>query len=346
MSSLRSVQTAIPSFSYDLSDIEKAGTVWLEENPEQLQKFRRFLRSSTTGKRAFVIPSETLLNQNGERERAAKFREQAPLLANQSVRAALKESGVHPQEADALIFTSCTCPAIPSVDTEIVHEQGFRQNLRRLPIYQHGCAGGVVGLSIANQFASAGDIVVLNSTELCSLVFRPEDQHGAGLVGAAIFADGSATAIVTPDDSGLVFVKTQSHLVRGTGHLMGYDIQDNGPHLRLDKELPSSLAEHVPAIVDSFLAQEGLTRANIPWWLFHPGGAKILDALEAIFELRPEQSIFAREVLQNHGNLSSATVLYVIKEFFDRRVVRPGDYALLVGVGPGITIETILFQYR
>jgi alkylresorcinol/alkylpyrone synthase len=125
---------------------------------------------------------------------------------------------------------------------------------------------------------------------------------------------------------------------------MGYEIQDNGSHLLLDKELPKHLADWVPKLVDSFLAKHSLSRAEIPWWLFHPGGTKILDYLSSSLELKTDQARWAGEILETVGNMSSATILFVLQKFMNDRVSRPRDRIMIVGVGPGLTIELILAE--
>lgn len=201
-----------------------------------------------------------------------------------------------------------------------------------------------MGLSLANKFARHGQIAMLTSVELCSLVFQPTDVSPGHLVGAALFGDGAASALITPHDTGLRIVDTLSYLIPDTRHLMGYDILDTGMHLRLDKELPKNLALTVPDLVHGFLASHSLRAADINWWLFHPGGVKILGYLEQAFSLEARQCPWSRQVLREVGNLSSATILFVIKEFMDSQVAAPGDYALAVGIGPGLTIELILLQ--
>ncbi|MCB0358601.1 MAG: hypothetical protein KDD44_03170 [Bdellovibrionales bacterium] len=344
MTAILSVETALPEHRCSMADIEKAGESWLAPDSPDYALFLRFLRSSQTQTRHFVVPLEQMLQLPGEEARTALFREFAPALANQAVSQALAAAGHPAENVDTFVFTSCSCPAIPSVDTCVVEAQGFPRTVRRLPVYQHGCAGGVIGLQLAHRFAKGGERVVLSSTELCSLVFRANNHGGASLVGSALFADGAAAAVVTPADHGLVIQATQSYLLPNSGHLMGYDIHDDGPHLKLDKELPGALAEAVPGIVEAFLAKHELRRSDIDWWLFHPGGAKILDALEARLELESETCWFGRETLRRVGNLSSATILFVLRAFLDEAKHAAGDRALIVGIGPGMTVELILLQ--
>jgi alkylresorcinol/alkylpyrone synthase len=234
-------------------------------------------------------------------------------------------------------------PLIPAVDTYLVERMGFRPDVARVPCYQAGCAGGIWGLNMARLLTATYDRVLVVSTELCSLVFQPRNQSRGNLVGAAIFGDGSAAAVVTrSQDTGMTLLAHQSHLLPGTRYLMGYDIEDTGAHLRLDKELPSKLVDVVPGLVNSFLEKHGLSKEQVSWWLFHPGGTKILSFLDEVLALNSSQSVWSGEVLRTVGNLSSATILIVIERFLQSKTAKPGDLALVMGIGPGLTIELML----
>lgn len=346
MPAIKSVTTAVPEYRYGKEDIIAAGASWLHGNEEKRALFERFVRAAETDFRSFCVPIEEVLRLNGQRKRAAHFEELAPALASKPLERALHQAGISAKEVNTFLFTSCTCPLIPSVDALLVEAAGMERTVRRIPLYQHGCAGGMVGLSLAKRFAEFGENVVLTSAEFCSLVFQRADHSAGHLVGSAIFGDGSASVVVTPDDEGLVYLDATSHLLPNTRHLMGYDILDDGSHLRLDRELPKHLAEAVPQLVDSFLSKNGLTREKVKWWLFHPGGIKILNFLDEAFALKREQSRWAHEVLREVGNLSSASVLFVLERFLVDKDYSIGDTVLLLGVGPGLTIELTLFEIR
>ncbi|WKZ56709.1 MAG: 3-oxoacyl-[acyl-carrier-protein] synthase III C-terminal domain-containing protein [Bdellovibrionota bacterium] len=342
---IRSIGTAVPEHSYTPEEIARCTDNWLAHDPAKRAIFERFLSSTRTERRSFAIPVPEILSLNGLHGRAEHFEREGPKLGSQAVTRALTQAAVTPESVESFVFTSCSCPTIPSIDALILERVGMSRHTKRIPIYQQGCAGGVVGLGIASQLAHSGGAVLLNSVELCSLVFHSENPSSAELVGSALFADGAACAVVGAGESGLTFIAHQSYLLPNTRHLMGYDLFDDGFHLRLAKELPQSLSSAAPQLVRSFLAQHDLTPSSIPHWLFHPGGIRILELLESAFSLRPEQAPWAREVLQSCGNLSSATVLFVLERFLASAAPQKDDYALLVGVGPGLTLELILFRF-
>lgn len=345
MPAIRGVATALPDTEYNVDDINNIGTRWLSEHPEKLEQFRRFLRSSKNQRRYFSIDGDKILSLNGLKHRSELFEITGPRLGESALRSALCRANIEPKQISTHIFTSCTCPSIPAIDGVIIEKVGLLPTTKRAPIYQQGCAGGIVGLSLAAQMAKSGGSVALTSVELCSLVFHPSDSGTAQLVGAAIFGDGAGSVIVDDSDEGLVVVDSESFLVPNSRHLMGYDTLDDGFHLRLDRELPYRLAELAPQRVSQFLAKHKLTLSEIEHWLFHPGGIKILDSLEGAL-CAPHQAIWAREVLSEVGNLSSASVLFVLNRFLDSGVMKSGDNIVMLGVGPGLTIELILFQYR
>lgn len=344
MANIQRIETKLPQHCYNNQEVTAIGSQWLKNHPEQFELFSRFLTASHTGNRHFCIPADSCLALNGLASRAQAFEQHGPELGIACTKATLEKESLKPSAVDTFVFSSCSCPTIPSIDTSIAQHVGFKPTISRLPFYQHGCAGGMAGLSLANQFARQGQMVMLTSVELCSLVFQPTDISSAHLVGAALFGDGAASVLITPENTGLQIVDTFSFLIPGTRHLMGYDIFDTGMHLRLDKELPKNLALTVPDLVHGFLASHSLRATDINWWLFHPGGVKILSYLEEAFSLAPHQCPWSRQVLREVGNLSSATILFVIKEFMDSHISTPGDYALAVGIGPGLTVELILLQ--
>lgn len=346
MPSVSSIGTALPEYRYSLEQVRQIGKTWLADYPDKLELFDRLLVSSRSGSRSFVLPADKLLSLNGLQHRGELFEQAAPALGAQAIETALRQCRVDSRGISSLLFTSCSCPSIPSIDALIVEQAALRRTVRRIPIYQHGCAGGVVGLQLAAKLSGEHETVALASVELCSLVFQPGNPRPEQLVGSAIFADGAACAIISPEETGLVFRDSESYLVPESRHLMGYDLLDDGFHLRLDRELPQVLARTAPERVRQFLSRNGLAVEEIAYWLFHPGGMKVLDFLQSAFALRPEQSRWSRDVLCSVGNLSSATILFVLRNFLEEKVASPGDNIVMMGVGPGLTLELILFSWE
>jgi|688.fasta_scaffold388596_1 alkylresorcinol/alkylpyrone synthase len=346
MAFISTVKTATPEYKLSLNEVIQFGDLWLRERDDLRLLFERFVRSSNTRSRGFVLSFDELLNPPGFADRAARFEEYAPTLGSSVLTSALQTSTIPKESFSTLVYTSCSCPTIPSVDGVIIERAELPRTISRVPIFQHGCAGGVIGLALASKLADTQGPVALVSVELCSLVFQPKLPSLAELVGAALFGDGAAACLLTPfaDKDSLRIVDTESYLIPDSRHLMGYDLFDDGFHLRLDRELPNVLGSVTPTRVASFLSKHRLTSSDINYWLFHPGGVKILDYLEKTFSLTQSQCHWARDVLSDTGNISSATVLFVLERFLSENVCRPGEKVLMVGVGPGLTLELILFE--
>lgn len=345
MASIYSIGTAIPEHSYSIQDVADVGARWLEGRPEQLSLFRRFVGSSKVTNRNFIIPPAEMLSLKGMAHRAQLFEQHAAPLGVEALDKALRNKNTPALNLSTLVFTSCTCPTIPSVDALIIDALHLDRTILRVPMYQHGCAGGVAGLRIASELCKIRGLVSLTSVELCSLVFQKENPTGAQLVGAAIFADGAASVILSPENSGLVIRASQSYLLPDTRHLMGYDLLDDGTHLRLDRNLPQALIEVAPGQIKNFLTINGVSFEDIDHWLFHPGGSKILDFLESKLCRSADQARWSREIFDSVGNLSSATVLFVLDRFLRSHTCQVGEKVVMVGIGPGLTLELILFEW-
>lgn len=344
MTYIDSVTTELPRYKYSTDDIIRAASSWLEAAPEERSLFERLSHSTKIENRSFAIPVEEILRLNGAGTRAKIFADVGTKLLTDVISKSLLASGLGASDVGALLFTSCTVPAIPSIDVKAIDSLGLPPGMIRLPVFQHGCAGGAVGLALASHVAPSDKATLLASVELCSLIYQAKDLSGGNIVGSAIFGDGAACVALRPDSGRLKIVSTHSHLIPNTYHLMGYDIFDDGTHLRLDRDVPQCLAEIAPGVIASFLKKSGLSSADVRWWLFHPGGAKILNTLEDSLQLSPQQCRWGWEALKSHGNMSSASVLFALAGFLDEAAYTPGDKVFMLGVGPGLMLQLNLFE--
>lgn len=344
MSAVAALALALPQHTYTSEQILAAARQWLRQSPSELALFERFVQSSRIEQRSFAIPIKEIVGLRGIKQRSEIFGREGTALATQAVEKALADSSISPSDVGALVFSSCTAPLIPSPDVGVMNALGFPEELLRVPLYQHGCVGGAVGLSLARQFAEQGMTTLVVAVELCSLSFQGDDLSGGSLVGTALFADGAACAVVRPGGSGLGFVDAATFLIPEAQHLMGFDFLDDGWHLRLDKDLPSMLTLYLQRVIPEFLFRNGVAIQDVRHWLLHPGGAKILDATGEAFGLDREVLRWSWNVLSRYGNLSSATVLFVLHDFLRAHEWQKGEHVLLFGVGPGLTVQLILFR--
>lgn len=344
MSSVSHVSTVSPVHLVDRDALTDVSEKWLAEDEKAQEKFLRISAHSGVDTRKFVIPYDNILNLNGLESRANTFEQHGTELLSTAIERCLEINNQDPAEVGALVFTSCSVPIIPSIDAAAILKTRLPANITRVPMYQQGCAGGVVALSLGAKLAELGKPVMIAATELCSLVFQPQNHSGAHLVGAAIFADGAAATLLAPAHGKLNVIASESYLIPDSRHLMGYDIFDDGFHLRLDRTLPSTLVQRAPQVLGSFLERNGRTAKDVDYWLFHPGGIKILEFLRETFSLSQEQCHWSYDVLREHGNLSSATILYVLESFMRDVTLKRNETAMIMGIGPGLTIEMILLE--
>lgn len=344
MTFVNAVVTEKAPYRYSTEEITRAAGQWLVDSPAERALFERLASSTRIERRAFAVPLNELISLQGSRERAKIFNEVGAEMLARVIQGGLDACNLQPRDVRTLLMTSCSVPSIPSVDTQAIAKVGLSPTVLRVPIFQYGCAGGAIGLSLARGLSKRDEPVILTSVELCSLVHQPNDQQGGTLVGAAIFGDGAAAAVLSERPGPLELIGCQSFLIPGTGNLMGYDIHDDGAHLHLDREIPQALLQAAPRLISEFLGALDLRCDDIAWWIFHPGGAKILSSLEETFKLARDQTKWSWDSLRDNGNMSSASILFALKSFIDERPYSSNDLMVMLGVGPGLTLQVNLFR--
>ncbi len=268
-------------------------------------------------------------------------------LAERAARTALERSNLDATEIDVLIDVSCTSVAIPALDVHLAPRLGLRSDVRRIPITESGCAAGGLALGLASSFAAHGERVLVVAVELCSLTVGSGERARADLIASVIFGDGAAAAIVAPATHGPRIAAVGSRLVPESSATMGFDVGEHGLRIVLQRELPSILNEHLPAAIDRFLAEHGRSRDDIALHLVHPGGRRILDSYCELFALESDALRASRTALARYGNLSSASILSVLELALDEKLVLPPEKeALVVSVGPGLSLEFLLVDWN
>jgi alkylresorcinol/alkylpyrone synthase len=277
-----------------------------------------------------------------------EYAEAAVELATRCAADCLAQAGKRADQIDYLITTSCTGVMIPSVDAHLVNTMGFRKDVRRLPITELGCAAGAVALSRARDFVKAypdANVLVV-AVELPSLTFQRRDVSMANMVSTAIFGDGAAAVLVTGEaGDGPMIVDTLSYQIPDSIDAMGFDLKDGGLHIVLAKEVPDLIRDHIHDILGGFMARHGLTRDGIRNFMLHPGGKKILNYLEEELALTKDDTDASWHVLKKHGNMSSASILYVLQQQLARRKAEKGEYGLMAAFGPGFSAEVLLLRW-
>lgn len=341
---LRAVATALPEHVVDRADAAAAlRRIFPEEDPAVVEQL---VERSGVEQRRVALPVDELLALGGFTERNAAWRKSALELCVRAAGRALEASGVAPVEIDLLIDVSCTGVAIPALDVDLVPALGLRSDVRRVPITESGCAAGALALGLAGGFVERGDRALVVAVELCSLSLVREDTSRTNLVASVLFGDGAAAAVLAPGEPGPRLVASGSELLPDTSSMMGFDVGTHGLRIVLQRELPVVLARDLRGAVEAFLARHDRRVGDVGLHLVHPGGRRILEAYAEIFGLDAGALEISRESLRRYGNLSSASVLTLLETALERKIRPPsGVLALLVGVGPGLSLELSLWTW-
>lgn len=342
MASIVSVNVALPEYRVSKEMMADVANAWLCDSPPLATKLTKLSSKAGVSNRYFSLPPAEILALKGLKQRAELFEECGTMLLQEATAGVLASHQAG--DISHFILSSCSVPVIPAIDTKVISSQSISPSVCRIPLFQQGCAGGVVGLALAGKLAEHGGSVIASAAEVCSLVFQPGNTSSEQLVGAALFADGAAAALISPGRGKYNIAGAHSYLIPGSRDLMGYDLFDDGFHLRLDRQLPAQLASLAPDIISGFLGSHGLKPSDIRHWLFHPGGLKILEFLRENLHVAYEQCQWSYKVLEDYGNMSSATIYFVLREFMQSEAMCQGDNALIVGIGPGLTVEMILIN--
>ncbi len=291
-------------------------------------------------------------NDHGFSERNRLYVERAVRMSASCAAKCLAAAGISPKEFNHIIFVSSTGISTPSIDARLHNILGFDPHVRRTPIWGIGCAGGAVGLSRALEYTRAmpEHAVLLIAIELCGLTFRKDDYSKSNLIGTSLFSDGSAAVLVAGDKhplsrgKGLVLLNSLSTIYDSSLDVMGWEVEDNGLKVIFSKDIPTIVHNSVRPNIDEIAAHNGLRLQDIKHYILHPGGPKVISAYEEALGLTHDELRFTRKVLSEHGNMSSPTVLYVLKEFLDSKEYGTGEYGLISALGPGFSSELILFR--
>ncbi|NJP47385.1 type III polyketide synthase [Actinacidiphila epipremni] len=300
--------------------------------------------------RRLALPLEQYARLGDFGEANDRFIEAAQDLGEEAVRGALDAAGIAPDEVDLVISTSVTGIAAPSIEARLAGRLGLRPDVRRLPVFGLGCAGGAAGLARLHDYLEPRPqgVAVLLSVELCSLTLQRADPSTANAVAGALFGDGAAAVVAVGRDraaAGPEVVAARSRLYPGTERLLGWDIGAGGFRIVLGGELPDLVRDHLGPEVEDFLAGHGLKTGDVTGWICHPGGPKVLEAVREALDLPARALEPAWRSLAEVGNLSSASVLHILRDVLAGERPLPGSPGLLLAMGPGFASELVLLRW-
>jgi alkylresorcinol/alkylpyrone synthase len=328
------------------------GEIW-SKNGGQSAVIERFHRNMTVKGRYLALPLEAYEKPTGFGERNKAWIDSALELGESAVTKLLESSGLEAGEIDLFAFTTVTGIAVPSVDARLMNRIPFSRKMKRMPLFGLGCLGGAAGIARAADYLRGHpkEAALVLSIELCSLTFQNDDMTIANVVSSGLFGDGAAAVLMVGREhklakAGLPEVQDSlSWFFPDTEQIMGWNVRDSGLQVVLSSDVASVAEQNLRPAVETFLQDHGLSIDDIDHWIAHPGGPKVMDAIESGLQL-PEDSLqISRECLQAVGNISSASVLLILQETLDHRKPQPGSYGLLMAMGPAFCAEFVLLKW-
>lgn len=344
-----SVAKQLPKYNRETKEIIPFVKHWMKGQERRFQRkvLKLFEGAGVERRYSIMEADEVFLNSSFEEKNNIYVREVIKL-AEQSLQKSLKKVDLQPTDIDYIITVSCTGIMIPSVDAYLINSLQMRQDIVRLPVTEMGCVAGVSGIIYAKNFlkANPNKRAAVISVEAPTATFQLEDFSMANIVSAAIFGDGAASVILSSyeQDKGPYVIDEAMYHFYNSIDIMGFKLVNTGLEMILDKKVPDTISSHFPMIVHPFLERNNLTIEDINHLIFHPGGKKIVNTVEGLFKSLGKNIDDTKEVLKLYGNMSSATVLYVLERFMDGDRQK-GEKGLMLSFGPGFSAQRILLEW-
>jgi alkylresorcinol/alkylpyrone synthase len=315
-------------------------------NPQRLERLHR---NVMVGGRHLALPIENYADLTTWGRANDAWIRVAEKIGGAAILGALDKAGLQVGDVDTLYTTTVTGVATPSLDARLVNRIGLSTNLKRIPMFGLGCLAGAAGVARAADYVRGypDQVAVLLSVELCSLTVQAEDLSIPNLIATGLFGDGAAAVVVVGEDrpeAGPRVIASRSIFYPNTERVMGWDISERGFSIVLSAEVPEMVSEHLVGDVDAFLAEHSLRREDIARWIAHPGGPKVLRAMEESLELPDGALDLTWRSLREVGNLSSTSVLLVLEEVL-AEPPPPGSFGLMTAMGPGFCSELVLLEF-
>lgn len=344
-----SVNKVLPSYSRTTEDIMPFLDAWLVGKDERfIKKVKKIFANAGVDKRYSIMSPEEIFSEIGFAERNDIYIREGIKLASDCLSKALENTGWQPGDLDYIITVSCTGIMIPSLDAYLINELGLRQDIVRLPVTEMGCAAGVSGMIYAKNFLknNLGKRAAVIAYESPTATFQLQDFSMANIVSAAIFGDGIACALLSshPEDKGPEIIAEEMYHFYNAEQMMGFKLINTGLQMVLDVSVPETIEKNFPDIIYPFLEKHGLSIGEIDYLIFHPGGKKIVQLVEGLFGAMDKNIDDTKEILRLYGNMSSATVLYVLEGFING-TAKKGDLGLMLSFGPGFSAQRILLKW-
>lgn len=346
---ITTVAKQLPSYVRKTKDILPFVDVWLSGQDDRYRrKVIKIFEGAAVDMRYGIMDIEEVFTATSFEEKNSIYIREVKTLGTGVLKKALERSGWSADSLDFIITVSCTGIMIPSLDAYLINDLGLRQDVVRLPVTEMGCAAGVSGLIYASNFlkSNPNKRAAIVAVESPTATFQLDDFSMANMVSAAIFGDGAACVLLSSETHAIgpkIMGEEMYHFTDAT-HLMGFDLTNNGLQMVLDPAVPETIANHFPNIVHPFLSKNGTSIAEVDHLIFHPGGKKIVQTVEELFGKLGKNIDDTRETLRLYGNMSSATVLYVLERFLEKEI-KKGEQGLILSFGPGFSAQRVLLEW-
>ena len=352
MPSLSAISTIDFEFKNSQQEVKEYARALFQPGFPQVERLMSVFDNTEIRYRNFCKPLSWYSGVHSFREQNDEYTRIALEYSVRAIEACMHAANVDAGAITDILFVSTTGLATPSLDALIINKMRLNKHICRSPLFGLGCAGGVAGFSKASVLAKANPdaIVLLVCVELCSLTFLRNDYSKSNFVGASLFADGVAACIIVRDNHAghaakkVSYRSSQSKLYYDTLGIMGWEFQDSGFKVVFSQDIPTLITEHIRADIEAFLARHQLSIAHIRNFVFHPGGKKVLAAYEESLSIDEPALRNTREVMNDYGNMSSPTVLYVLERFFTQGF--EDGYGLMLSIGPGFSSEMTLLEMK
>ncbi len=341
---LLSLATASPSHELTQTEVAAVAARLFADKFAQFSRLAPVFQTAGIDRRQSVRPIDWYLEPRDWPARSAAYVEGGVELFVGAAQAALEEAGLTGPDVDIVVTVSSTGIATPTLEARASSRIGFRPDAARVPVFGLGCAGGATGLAIAAKLAAAdpGATVLLVCVELCTLAFRLDDIGKADIVATALFGDGAAACVLRAGEGGFARVEASAeHTWPDTLDIMGWRVDPQGLGVIFARSIPPFAKQHLRPAMDAMLARQDLAVTDVDRFVCHPGGMKVIEALEACLEIGQGRLDHERDVLRDHGNMSAPTVLFVLDRA--RRSGLP-DRSVLTALGPGFTASTVTLR--
>jgi alkylresorcinol/alkylpyrone synthase len=342
--SLLSLATAVPPHVIEQQDAKACAREAFGGKKALFDRLAGVFDNAGIARRHIVAPQEWYMSAHGWHDRNAVYLEAAESLFVEAASDAIEKAGLAPEQIDGVVTVSTTGIATPSLEARVGPLMGFRDDVRRVPMFGLGCAGGVNGLATTSRLAASepGTNWLFVTVETCSISIRLDSDDPAAVVATALFGDGAAAAVVTSGEHSIARIMGGAEkLFPDTLRIMGWDVEDPGLAVVFDRAIPPFIEENLARTVDEMCAKLGIDRSDIDRLCCHPGGVKVIDAIETALHLNQGELNIEREVLRDFGNMSAPTVMFVLD-----RLLKQGlpDRVLMTAFGPGFTCAGLLLE--